>query len=304
MSCLLCFNNFCVEILIDIVGDDSAQTFPIVYAYFVVWSLEYLKLDVSLHRTIMTFRFPLLFAVHFLYYAEMVASTAFIDKRFRKIDWIGDWTKVKMSCLLCFSVKSDEFIIAVDGAESRELEVAAVLHKYFKILFYVSETMTCNELSFNFLLLQVQPQMGYVCRKCWLRVEDFHKFYTKIESLHCPTGDIFSETIFVDKLDVEPDRLAVSVNEDYHSASIPLKKEEDEKQIEEEGEDEAEVDDKLALDEFVLEFSTSQSEPTKAEGNKTSNALNDNLSTNQLRRKTNQWGRRGSEKLRKLRKKM
>lgn len=207
-----------------------------------------------------------------------------------------------MSCLLCFSVKSDEFIIAIDGAESRELEVAAVLHKYFKILFHVSETITCNKLSFNFLLLQVQPQMGYVCRKCWLRVEDFHKFYTKIESLHCPTGDIFSETIFVDKLDVEPDRLAVFVNEDYHSASIPLK-DEDEYQIEEE-EEETEVDDKLALDELVLKFSTSQYEPTKAEGNKTSNALNDNLSTTQLRRKTNQWGRRGSEKLRKLRNKM
>lgn len=42
---------------------------------------------------------------------------------------------------------------------------------------------------------QDEPNEGFICKKCWWKVEIFHEFYLQIEAIHCTIHE--QESIFV-----------------------------------------------------------------------------------------------------------
>lgn len=65
----------------------------------------------------------------------------------------------------------------------------------------------------------MKPRVGYLCRKCWLKVETFHLFYVRIEQIQ---GICYkTETIDQIKYDLPPCTDAPDPNINYDESQMP-----------------------------------------------------------------------------------
>lgn len=69
---------------------------------------------------------------------------------------------------------------------------------------------------------QKEPKDGNLCRKCWIKIEMFHEFYRRIQTIHDVPHT--AESIFVSYINVVP-KVSLSTDDQYMNACGDVKDE-------------------------------------------------------------------------------